>query len=465
MGKLTRRTLILGGTAGMAGTSAFLKAGSSFPETVVKNGHVPAVLGGTPVRSQVLHSDWPKYDASDIRMFLDSFYSNRWCSLGGSPRCKDFEKQWAELNDVPYCILTTNGTAALISSLMALGVGPGDEVITTPYTYCASYGVIFMLNALGVFVDIDPETQKIDANLIEERINENTKAILPVHIGGGAADMDKILAISRKHGVPVVEDACQAWLGEWRGKKLGTVGDLGGFSFNYYKNICSGEGGAITGSDPELMDRCDCITNDGRSPRIKRSERFQNAARGDGNGHPYPGLNFRLTEIQAAILTGQLQRLEDHQSIRNENFDYLDRLLKKVPGVSPVKSYPGQTRHGCHLYMMTYDKEHFGGLHKTKFVKAIRAEGIPVGVGYGKSNLSGQVEHHLNSSGFQKVFSKERLDAYRRENHCPQNDHTAEETGIWMGQRSFLGPKKEMEDIAEAMVKIQRSSADLVGKI
>lgn len=431
---------------------------------MVRRAHIPALLGGTPVRPKGLRNEWPVYDASDIRLLLDSFYSNEWCSLGAT-RCGEFEKKWAELNGVPYCILTTNGTAALLSSLVALGVGPGDEVITTPYTYCASYEVIFMLGALGVFVDIDPETQKIDADLIEERINEHTRAILPVHIGGGAADMDRIMAISKKHNIPVVEDACQAWLGEWRGKKLGTIGDTGCFSFNYYKNICSGEGGAIVGASPELMDRCDCITNDGRAPRTKRSSSFGDAANSGRNGHPYPGLNFRLTEIQAAILLGQLQRIEEHQKIRNENFDYLDSLLEGIPGISPVKRYPGQTTHGCHLYMMVYDKDHFSSLHKSKFVQAVNAEGIGVSEGYGKSNLSGQVEAHLSSRGFQSMFSRKRLDSYRKANHCPQNDHTAEETGLWIGQRAFLGTKKDMEAIAEAMSKIQRSAAQLVGKI
>jgi dTDP-4-amino-4,6-dideoxygalactose transaminase len=348
---------------------------------------------------------------------------------------------------------------------MALGVGPGDEVITTPYTYCASYEVIFSLNALGVFVDIDPKTQKINADLIEERINENTKAILPVHIGGGAADMDKIMEVSQKHDIPVVEDACQAWLGEWRGKKLGTIGDTGCFSFNYYKNICSGEGGAIVGSDPALMDRCDSIANDGRAPREKRSASYGDADSSSRNGHPHAGLNFRLTEIQAAILMGQLQRIEEHQSIRNENFKYLDSLLASIPGVGPVERYPGQTRHGCHLYMMVYDKTQLNGLHKSKFVKAVNAEGIGVSEGYGKSNLSGQVESHLNSRAFRAVFSEERLNSYREENCCPQNNRAAEETGLWIGQRAFLGTKRDMEDIAEAMSKIQQNSADLAGKI
>ncbi len=462
---ITRRTLLLGGAAGVAGISSLSTATySSLRSSPVNKAHIPAVLGGTPVRTHPLRDDWPVYDASDIRLLLESFYSNEWCSLGAS-RCGEFERKWAELNDIPYCILTTNGTAALFSSLLALGVGPGDEVITTPYTYCASYEVIFMLNALAVFVDIDPETQKINADLIEERINEHTRAILPVHIGGGAADMDKIMAVSSKQNIPVVEDACQAWLGEWRGKKLGAIGDTGCFSFNFYKNICSGEGGAIIGSNPGLMDRCDSITNDGRAPRIQRnSSRSRPGGRSIG-GHPYPGMNFRLTEIQAAILLGQLQRIEEHQRIRNENFDYLDGLLEGVPGVKPVKRYPGQNRHGCHLYMMVYDKDHFSGLHKREFVKAVNAEGIGVSVGYGKSNLSGQVEAHLNSRAFQSIFSRERLEKYREENHCPQNDHTAEETGLWIGQRAFLSEKKDMDDIAEAMLKIQKSSALLVGKI
>jgi dTDP-4-amino-4,6-dideoxygalactose transaminase len=462
---ITRRSLLFGGTAGLAGVTTLSKVGSSnLFAGAVRSAHVPAVLGGTPVRAKGLRNDWPVYEASDVRMLLDSFFSNEWCSLGAS-RCKEFERKWAELNGVPYCILTTNGTSALLSSLMALGVGPGDEVITTPYTYCASYAVIFALNALGVFVDIDPETQKIDADLIEERINENTRAILPVHIGGGAADMDKIMAISRKHRIPVVEDACQAWLGEWRGRKLGTIGSTGCFSFNYYKNICSGEGGAIISADPELMDKCDCITNDGRAPRIKRSSSFQKIDSGTRNGHPYSGLNFRLTEIQAAILIGQLQRIEEHQSIRNENFDYLDSLLEDIPGISPVKRYPGQTNHGCHLYMMVYNKAGFSGLNKSKFVKAVNAEGIGISQGYGKSNLSGQVASYIHSRAFRAAFSKERLEAYEKANHCPQNDHTAEETGLWIGQRPFLGTRKDMEDIAEAVAKIQRNSGDLVGKI
>jgi dTDP-4-amino-4,6-dideoxygalactose transaminase len=457
---ISRRTLLLGGAAGIAGTSTL----SGLALGMVKNAETPALLGGTPVRAKGLRDEWPVYDASDIRMLLDSFYSNKWCSLGAD-RCVEFEEKWAQLNGVPYCVLTTNGTSALLSSLMALGVGPGDEVITTPYTYAASYGVIFALNALGVFVDTDPETQKIDADLIEDRITEHTRAILPVHIGGGAADMDKIMSISQKYDIPVVEDACQAWLGEWRGKKLGTLGDTGCFSFNYYKNICSGEGGAILGSNSELMDICDSITNDGRAARRKRSAARAEPTEPNVGGHPYPGLNFRLTEIQAAILLGQLQRIEDHQVIRNENFDYLDSLLEEVPGIGPVEKYPGQTKHGCHLYMMSYDKKHFSGLHKSQFAEAVRAEGIPVSGGYGKSNLSGQVERHLNSRSFRSVFSKERLERYRKENQCPQNDHIAEETGLWMGQRVFLGSRKDMEDIAEAMAKIQRNALQLKDKV
>ena len=461
---LTRRNFLKKSTTGLAGVAALsAAAGTSLYGDIFKNTGKPAILGGTPVRTKSMSTVWPLYDAGDVRLLLDAFYSNRWCSLG-SPRCNEFEEKWAKLMDVPYCLTTASGTSALFTSLMALGVGPGDEVIVTPFTYSASYEVIFMLHALGVFVDTDPETYKINADLIEERINEHTKAILPVHIGGGACDMDKIMAISKKYNIPVIEDTCQGWLGEWKGKKLGTIGNSGCYSFNYYKNICSGEGGAIISSNSEFMDLCDSIVNDGRFTRINRSS-TQDFSKRRGDEKQYPGFNFRLTEIQAGILLGQILRIEEQQRIRNENFDYLDKLLDEIPGISAVKKYPGQTYNGCYTYHMIYDKKHFNGLHKSQFAKAVGAEGIGIGAGGSKGNLTPQIEYHLNSREFKSVFSKKRLDKYRKENHCPVNNHIAEEASLSIGHRAFLGPKKDMEDIAEAAAKIQRNSADLVGKI
>jgi dTDP-4-amino-4,6-dideoxygalactose transaminase len=447
---ITRRTFLKKTSKGLAGAAlATLATTSIYCNKQQKE--TPAILGGTPVRSKPFPS-WPMYDDTDVKMYLDAFHDKAWCKLNGD-KVTEFENKWAALNGVPHCVTTNGGTMALYTSLSALGIGPGDEVLVSTYTFVASMNVIPVLFALPVFVDTDPETLKMDANKIEERITKNTRAIIPVHIGGGACDMDRIMAIAKKHNLAVVEDACQAWLGEWNNKKLGSIGDTGCFSFQVTKNIPSGEGGAIIGSNEELMQLCSSFTNNGRGPKSAGASLF---------GNPYPGLNHRMTEFQGAILLGQLRRLEEQQKLRNDNGDYLDSLLNNIPGVSPVKKYPGQTRHGYHLYMMLYDRTQFNGLPRNKFVEAIIKEGIPMSTGYTQLNKFSLVEYHLNSRGFKSVFSKQRLDKYRKENQCPVNDKLCEDVGMWMGQTVLLGTKNDMDSIAEAVAKIKKHSAKLI---
>ena len=303
-----------------------------------------------------------------------------------------------------------------------------------------------------ILIDSDPETFMINADLIEERITENTKAILPVHIGGAAADMDKILAISKKYNLLVVEDACQAHMGEWKRKKLGTVGDLGCFSFQAGKSLTCGEGGAVVGDNEYLMAKADAYTNNGRDPRGSREKRRN-----------FTGSDFRMTPFQAAILTGQLRRLEEQSTLRDTNAAYLEKLLEDVPGVSPTKKYPGQTRRAYYIYQMIYDKNHFNGLPKSKFQSAVRKEGIGFGNGIDSSLHRGSfIEGYLNTRAFKNIFSNQRLNKYRRDNQCPVNEKIAAETGLSLGQRVFLGTKKDMEDIVEAIVKIQKNSAELL---
>ena len=171
-----------------------------------------------------------------------------WCRIDGD-YANRFEETWARIMGAKHCVAVANGTSALITSLAALGIGPGDEVIVPPYTFVATVNAVLVHHALPVFVDTDPETFQIDARQLESAITEHTACILPVHIGGSAADMDAILAVAARHKLPVLEDACQAALGEWRGRKLSTLGDLGCFSFQASKNLNSGEGGAILTND------------------------------------------------------------------------------------------------------------------------------------------------------------------------------------------------------------------------
>ena len=457
MGKksLSRRKFLKNTSAGVAGAAAVSALGTgAIYSSISKGADVPAILGGTPVCSEPFPS-WPMFDQSDEQMYLEAFRSKKWCRLGAT-RVEEFEKQFAQLMGVPFCQATSSGTTALNTSLNALGVGPGDEVILPPYTFVATAQVVFHMFALPVFVDIDPETHMIDPELIEERINGHTRAIMPVHIAGGACDMDRIMAIADKHGIPVIEDACQAWMGEWRGRKLGSIGALGCFSFQASKNLNSGEGGAIISSDRELFEMCSSYTNNGRPAGTQRSTL---------SGYPNSGSNHRMTEFQGAVLLGQIRRLEQQTEHRNRMGAFLDKLLEGIPGISPAKKYPGQNRHAYHLYMMNYDRNHFSGLPKDKFVNALEAEGIQtISTGYSQPplNKQGFIEKRLASRAFRNVYSAQRLASYAEENECPQNDRVCGETGIWLFQSVLLGSEKDMEDIAAAIAKIQKNSAKLV---
>jgi dTDP-4-amino-4,6-dideoxygalactose transaminase len=384
-------------------------------------------------------------------MYLDAFKSKKWSEYSNSPKelSVRFEKEFAALMGAVYCAATNSGTAALDAAQRALDIGPGDEVITQTNTFIATAQTTFNLYALPVFVDSDPETFMINADLIEERITPNTKAILPVHIGGAAADMDKIMAIARKHNLVVIEDACQAHMGEWRNKKLGTIGNLGCFSFQEGKSLCGGEGGAVLGNDDNLMARVDAYTNNGRDPR--------------GQRRSFPGSNYRVTPFVAATLLGQIRRIETQSLLRDKNCLYLEKLLSGIKGVRPTRKYAGQTRRAYYEYQLIYEKEFFNGLPKEKFQQAMRAEGIGFGNGIDSSlHLDPFIETYLNMKPFQKLFSKERLDKYRKDNICPVNERIGKETGLSLGQRVFLGSEKDMEDIVTAIVKIQKSSAKLL---
>ena len=438
------------GAAGVALTAGGM---SSMYAGITQDADKPALLGGVPVRQKGsgLGVSWPIYDDTDIQMYLDAYKSNRWSEYSNNDRERvvQFEKAFAELMGVGYCATTNSGTDALEAAQRALDIGPGDEVITQTNTFIATAQTTFNLYALPVFVDSDPETFMIDADKIEERITPNTKAILPVHIGGAAADMDKILAIAKKHNLVVIEDACQAHLGEWRKKKLGSVGNLGCFSFQAGKSLCGGEAGAVIGNDDDLMARVDAYTNNGRDPRSQR--------------RMFPGSNFRLTPFVAAILLGQIRRLEAQSTLRDENSAHLEKLLSGIKGVRPTKKYPGQTRRAYYEYGLIYEKQYFNGLPKARFQEAMRAEGIGFGNGIDSSlHLSPFIETYLNLRGFQKLFSKERLDKYRKENLCPVNEHIGKETGLSLGQRVFLGTKKDMEDIVTAIVKVQKNASKLL---
>jgi dTDP-4-amino-4,6-dideoxygalactose transaminase len=350
-------------------------------------------------------------------------------------------------------LATASGTAALETALHVVGVDAGDEVIVSPYTFIATYNVVFNQKALPVFADTDQETFTIDPEKIEPLINDRTRAILPVHILGLPADMNRIMAIAGKHDLKVVEDACQAWLAEYDGKKCGTIGDLGCFSFQNSKHLPSGEGGAVVGDDDKLMDLCYSYHDCGR-PAAGAKDAFSN--------YPHRGGNKRMTQMQAVILMSQMKHIQADADKRLENALYLDKKLKDIPGIVTYKLTDGATRSAYHLYPFRYKKEQFDGLSRNKFLEALRAEGIPCSGGYGKQYFDPLMEEGIKSRGYQRLFSKQRLDLYREQLHnLPENDQLTEEA-VWLFQNMLLGEKQDMDDIVDAITKIYNNRKKLI---
>jgi dTDP-4-amino-4,6-dideoxygalactose transaminase len=436
---LTRREFLA--TTSKGTIAAVASGGIAAYGNISKKAGKPAILGGKPVRTKPWPS-WPIWDKTAEKSILSVLRSGKWYR-GRGTKVSEFEKKYAELMGAKRCLATASGTTALLVALQILGVDAGDEVIVSPYTFIATYNVLLLTKALPVFADTDPETFQINPDKIEGRINENTKAIMPVHILGLPANMDRINAIAKKHNLLVIEDACQAWLAEWRGKKCGTLSDLGCFSFQNSKHLPAGEGGAIVGNDEEIMDRCYSLHNCGRPyGSVKRT-----------SGYPVRGSNRRMQEFQAVILMSQMKRLEKDTARRNENAHYLTSRIKDIPGIVPHKLYEGVTRAAYHLYPFRYKKEHFNNISRSKFLSALSAEGVPCSGGYGPQYKDGLIEEALSSRGYKRLYSKERLKRYREENQYPDNDQLCKEA-VWFSQRLLLGTKRDMDDIADAILKI-----------
>lgn len=449
--QMSRRELI---QAAVAGTAAIVTGERGVAEAAERSTGMPAALGGEPIRKAPFPR-WPNFRSADEQAVLPVLRGGVWSR---AKVVDEAERRFARLMGAEHCLATCNGTNAIFTSVHALGIGAGDEVITTPYTFVASVHPILLAGALPVFVDIDPETWQIDPAKIEARITHTTVAILPVHIIGGVCDMDRINAIARKHKLSVIEDACEAHGGEWKGGKVGTLGDLGCFSFQTGKSLTCGEGGAILGRDRELMDRCYAFHNLGRSHGSVVSR--------GGEGYPIVGTKCRMAEYQAAILIAQMETFEAECRQRSENAAYLTEKLAQIPGIIPRKDYPDVTRTAFYYYGFRYQKEQFDGLSRSKFIAALGAEGIEASAGLGvisgkPINKEGCLEDAFRSKAFQRIYPAEKLAGYAAENECPECDRLVEET-VGFHQRMLLGPRQDMEDIVSAIARIYDNRRRLV---
>ena len=277
--------------------------------------------------------------------------------LTQGPRVAAFEVAFAKMAGVKYAVATSSGTTALHVALLAHGIRPGDEVITTPFTFIASANSILYVGACPVFADIDPQTFNIDPRQIEAAVTPRTKAVLPVHLFGLPADMDPIMEIADKHRLVIIEDACQSHGAEYKGKKVGSFG-TGCFSLYPTKNITSAEGGMVTTNDVEIAETCRVIRQQGMRRRYYHDEL---------------GFNFRMTDIHAAIGLAQLQKLERFNQARIANAQYLSAHLRGVV----VPEVPPGYRHVFHQYTVRIP-----GGRRDALLDHLRERGVSAGVYY-----------------------------------------------------------------------------------
>lgn len=440
----------------IATAGAFLSAGLTplFANSAKEIGE-PVVLGGLPVRTKPW-SVWPLWNPeTDEKRVIEDIRSGVW-SRGTI--ATEFEEKWAKAVGAKRSLLMVNGTNALITALIQLNIGGGDEVIVPPYTFIATVAAVLATGAIPVFVDVDPETFQIDPDKIEAKITKHTRAIMPVHILGLPADMPRIMAIAKKHNLVVVEDACQAHLAEINHQKVGTFGNAGCFSFQNSKNLAIGEGGAIVSNDVKFMDKCYSYHNYGMP--------YGTVVGAIGAGTVIPGTKLRITEYQAAIGLAQLERLDGQTTTRNVNAEYLKSKIKNIPGIIPYKLYDNVTRAAFHLFPFRYQKEAFKNLSRNEFLRAVSAEGVPCSNGYQTLNNMPFLGNAFKSKNFKKMYSKKRLDInkYNDQNQCPANDRLCNEEAVWISQSMLLGSKSDMDDIAMAIEKVYNNADKIKNK-
>jgi len=299
--------------------------------------------------------------------------------IGTGPRVKRFEEEFAAYKsvDTNRVAAVNSCTAALHVSMVAAGLKPGDEVITTAMTFCATANAIIHAGATPVIADIDPDTCNIDTAQIAQRINDDTRAIVPVHFAGRPCDMDEINALASKHDLIVIEDCAHAIETQWRGQQAGTFGDFGCFSFYVTKNVVTGEGGMILGRSPELIDRIKILALHGMSKDAWR--RF-----GDEGFKHYEvveaGFKYNMMDLQAALGIHQLRRVEDNWVRRREIWDQYQQAFAKLPVKYPAEP-DADTRHAYHLYTLTIDKQQCG-VSRDEFMSQLGEAGIGTGVHY-----------------------------------------------------------------------------------
>ena len=388
---------------------------------------------------------WPRADESTEKLLKDVLYSGRWALSGQYTGKKPYERQFAEafakFNDVPFCVPVCNGSAALTIALEALGAGFGKEVIIPGLTWVACASSVLRVGAVPVLVDIEPDTLCISVESVQKAITKKTAGIMIVHLYSSLADIDAFIKLSQETGIPIIEDCSHAHGAIWKGKRVGTFGKIGVFSMQQSKLLTCGEGGAAITSDAKIYDKLQQLRADGRryvkSPVIGQMELEEIGS--------VQGYNYCLSEFHAAILLDRLKYLDEENRIREENAKYLDTLLSEIKGVKPIKRRTETDLQTYYKYCIRLNREAFGNYNIELIGDALALEsGIPIETIY--MPLHCNVLYKSDSS----------LTAYKQVNLPISKE--AKEKCLTISHDVLLAGRKDMENIAEAFVKIKHSS-------
>ncbi len=410
-----------------------------------------AITGGTPVRNKPF-APWPVYDAREATALQAVLESRNW---GGYPfpnrHGEKFARRFAKFHGAKYGLPVANGTVAITVALRAAGIEPGDEVIVPAYTWEGTVTPVLEVNAVPVFVDVDPHTYCLDTTLVERAITRRTRAILPVHLAMNFADLDAIRRLARRYALRVIEDCAHAHGGQWKGKGAGATGDLGCFSFQSSKLMTAGEGGAVITNSLELFERAQSYANCGRA---SVTDRFR---------HRLIGFNYRMTEFQAAILEVQLQRLTSQAATRRRNMDYFEDRIRGVRGIGLLKRDPRVTGVAAYQYVFKYLADDLGGIPRAAFLGALSMEGIPCdGLFYEPVYKSTLFPVRANEYPALSWRRKRPLDL-RKLYRCPVAERAAYEESVWLPHHIFLGSRRDVDDIAAAVIKVCENVGELRG--
>ncbi|MGA7932843.1 MAG: DegT/DnrJ/EryC1/StrS family aminotransferase [Kovacikia sp.] len=407
-----------------------------------------ALLGGHPV-IETSFPHWPIFDQSEIEAVQSVVHSGHWG--GTNPVIVTLESAFATFQGTRHALAVTNGSQTMEIILRALGIGPGDEVIVPAYTFIATATAVLMTGATPIIVDINADTITLDPEAFRAAITPRTKAVMPVHIAGVTGLIDQILTIAREHHIAVIEDCAHAHGAESNGRRTGSLGIAGSFSFQGGKVVTAGEGGMIVTNDTPLYEKCWSLREEGRSYSSSTPDIRQ------------VGSNYRLTAFQAAIAQVQLQRFTTQIPQRLNSIEILDKGLSQIPGITPQYRAPKDKAPG-YLYLFYYDSEAFNGLPPHLFMKALQAEGVPCGrSGYPPMHKTPLFQNRAFGAGG-GCLTQDRKGDYLPDYaslSLPNVERVAREV-VCLPHTTLLGTPDQIQGIVEAIHKIQKQSYTLI---